>query len=82
MFRVSPAVPVTATASIDLTLEEQTGQGDTPLTLAAAAGLVDNVRTLLEHGASPHSTNSSNEPPLLIGTNHSMSNEFPHFRGP
>uniref|UniRef100_H3DMB0 Ankyrin repeat and SOCS box containing 15b n=1 Tax=Tetraodon nigroviridis TaxID=99883 RepID=H3DMB0_TETNG len=59
-------VVLQATASTDLTLEERTGEGDTPLTLAAAAGLVDNVRILLGHGASPHNTNSCNESPLLI----------------
>lgn len=72
LLQFSPGVPVTVMASTDLTLEEQTGEGDTPLTLAAAAGLVDNVRILLGHGASPHNTNSSNESPLLIGTNHTM----------
>nr|XP_046234951.1 ankyrin repeat and SOCS box protein 15b isoform X2 [Scatophagus argus] len=55
-----------ALTSTDLTLEEQTEDGDTSLTLAAEAGLVDNVRLLLEHGASPHNTNSRNESPLLI----------------
>ncbi|XP_003972946.2 ankyrin repeat and SOCS box protein 15b [Takifugu rubripes] len=54
------------TASAHLTLEGQTGEGDTPLTLAVAAGLVDNVKILLGHGASPHNTNSRNESPLLI----------------
>ncbi|XP_076578690.1 ankyrin repeat and SOCS box protein 15b [Chaetodon auriga] len=52
--------------STDLTLEEQTGDGDTCLTLAAEAGLVDNVKMLMKHGASPHNTNSRNESPLLI----------------
>lgn len=54
--------------STDLTLEEQTEEGDTALTLAAEAGLVDNVGILLQHGASPHNTNSRNESPLLIGS--------------
>uniref|UniRef100_A0A665X291 Ankyrin repeat and SOCS box containing 15b n=1 Tax=Echeneis naucrates TaxID=173247 RepID=A0A665X291_ECHNA len=49
-----------------LTLEEQTGDGDTALTLAAEAGLVKNVHMLLQHTASPHNTNSRNESPLLI----------------
>lgn len=75
LFRSSPGVPETATASADLTLEEQTGEGDTPLTLAVTAGLLDNVRILLGHGASPHNTNSSNESPLLIGTNNTTLNE-------
>ncbi|XP_054481048.1 ankyrin repeat and SOCS box protein 15b [Anoplopoma fimbria] len=52
--------------STDLTLEEQTEGGDTSLTLAAEAGQVENVRMLLQHGASPHNTNSRNETPLLI----------------
>lgn len=74
---------MTASASADLTLEEQTAEGDTPLTLAAAAGLVDNVRVLLAHGASPHSTNGSNESPLLIGTNHPrLTEQVPRSRGP
>lgn len=60
---------MTGTVSAHLTMEEQTGEGDTPLTLAVAAGLVDNVKILLGHGASPHNTNSRNESPLLIGTN-------------
>ncbi|XP_051248541.1 ankyrin repeat and SOCS box protein 15b isoform X1 [Dicentrarchus labrax] len=52
--------------STDLTLEEQTGDGDTSLTLAAEAGLLENVKMLLQHGTSPHNTNSRNESPLLI----------------
>lgn len=55
-------------APADLTLEEQTADGDTALVLAAEAGSADNVRILLEHGASPHNTNSRNESPLLIGS--------------
>lgn len=69
LFQFSPGGPATGTASAHLTLEELTGEGDTPLTLAVAAGLVDNVKILLGHGASPHSSNSRNESPLLIGTN-------------
>ncbi|TSM52338.1 Ankyrin repeat and SOCS box protein 15 [Bagarius yarrelli] len=53
-------------ASYRLTLEEQTADGETPLTLATKAGLVEIVCTLLEHGASPHKTNSRNESPLLL----------------
>lgn len=61
--------------STDLTLEEQTEDGDTALTLAAEAGQVENIKLLLKHGASPHNNNSSrNESPLLIGsTTHSDS---------
>ncbi|XP_040018896.2 ankyrin repeat and SOCS box protein 15 [Gasterosteus aculeatus] len=50
-----------------LGLEERTAVGgETPLTLAVKAVLVHNVRTLLEHGASPLNTNGSNESPLLL----------------
>ncbi|KAF7655310.1 hypothetical protein LDENG_00058160 [Lucifuga dentata] len=52
--------------SADVTLEQQTEDGDTALTLAAEAALLDNVMMLLQHGASPHNTNSRNESPLLI----------------
>ncbi|XP_059181802.1 ankyrin repeat and SOCS box protein 15b isoform X2 [Centropristis striata] len=52
--------------STDPTLEMPTEEGETPLTLAAEAGLVENVRMLLQYGASPHGTNSMNETPLLI----------------
>ncbi|CAF87620.1 unnamed protein product, partial [Tetraodon nigroviridis] len=75
-------VVLQATASTDLTLEERTGEGDTPLTLAAAAGLVDNVRILLGHGASPHNTNSRNESPLLIGTDTTSHEQVPPSGGP
>ncbi|XP_051546403.1 ankyrin repeat and SOCS box protein 15 [Myxocyprinus asiaticus] len=53
-------------ASYRLTLEEETAEGETPLILAIQAGLVEIVRTLLEHGASPNKTNSKNESPLLL----------------
>ena len=51
-----------------MTLEELTEDGDTALTLAVQAGRVENVKALLQHGASPHNTNSRNESPLLIGS--------------
>ncbi|XP_073799336.1 ankyrin repeat and SOCS box protein 15 isoform X1 [Danio rerio] len=53
-------------ASYRLSLEEETADGETPLILALKAGLDDNVRTLLEHGASPNRINSKNESPLLL----------------
>ncbi|XP_013863402.1 ankyrin repeat and SOCS box protein 15 isoform X2 [Austrofundulus limnaeus] len=53
-------------ASVSLTLEERTLDGDTCLTLAVRAGLVENVELLLEHGASPHTTNSKKESALLL----------------
>lgn len=57
-----------AVAARGLSLEERTAVGgETPLTLAVKAGLAQNVRSLLEHGASPHNTNSKNEWPLLLG---------------
>ncbi|XP_037836751.1 dynein heavy chain 12, axonemal isoform X4 [Kryptolebias marmoratus] len=54
-------------ASFSLTLQEKTLEGETFLTLAVKAGLVENVKILLEHGASPQITNSRNESPLLLG---------------
>lgn len=50
-----------------LRLEERTPAGESPLTLAVQAGLAENVRTLLELGASPHNANGRNETPLLLG---------------
>ncbi|CDR18005.1 unnamed protein product [Oncorhynchus mykiss] len=55
-------------ASCDGTVDDVTAGGDTALILAAQEGLLENVRTLLRHGASPHKTNSLNESPLLLGT--------------
>lgn len=60
------------TASYRLTLEEETADGETPLTLATQAGLVEIVQTLLDHGASPHKTNGRNESPLLLGITTSL----------
>lgn len=49
-------------------VEERTAVcGETPLTLAVKAGLVDNVRSLLECGALLHNVNIKNESPLLLG---------------
>uniref|UniRef100_A0A674AWC3 Ankyrin repeat and SOCS box containing 15b n=1 Tax=Salmo trutta TaxID=8032 RepID=A0A674AWC3_SALTR len=53
-------------ASCDVTVDDVTADGDTALILAAQEGLLENVRTLLQHGASPHKTNSLNESPLLL----------------
>ncbi|KAI4873595.1 hypothetical protein NFI96_030682 [Prochilodus magdalenae] len=52
--------------SYRLSLDEETEDGETPLTLAVQAGLVEIVRTLLAHGACPHRTNRKNESPLLL----------------
>ncbi|XP_028286394.1 ankyrin repeat and SOCS box protein 15-like isoform X2 [Parambassis ranga] len=57
----------TVLRSQDLSLEERTATGgETALTLAVKARLVENVKSLLQHGASPHSTNRKNESPLLL----------------
>ncbi|XP_010795550.1 ankyrin repeat and SOCS box protein 15-like, partial [Notothenia coriiceps] len=66
---VQPLVLVLETvlyASFRLTLEEKTSEGETFLTLAVGDGLLENVKLLLENGASPHTTNSKNETPLLL----------------
>ncbi|KAM6202788.1 ankyrin repeat and SOCS box protein 15 [Rhynchocyon petersi] len=46
--------------------EFKTCDGETPLTLAVKAGLIENVRTLLEKGVSPDTKNDKGETPLLI----------------
>lgn len=46
-----------------------TADGETFLTLAVKAGLVQHVKMLLDYGASPQTTNSNNESPLLLGQN-------------
>ncbi|CAB1437387.1 unnamed protein product [Pleuronectes platessa] len=57
----------TVLTSQGLSLEERTAVGgETPLTLAVKAGLVRNVKSLLEHRSSPHNTNNKNESPLLL----------------
>ena len=66
-----------------LSLETPTDDGDTCLTLAAEAGRVENVKMLLQRGASPHNTNGRNESPLLIGntqthTEHDTDNLHSH----
>ncbi|XP_035283153.1 ankyrin repeat and SOCS box protein 15-like isoform X2 [Anguilla anguilla] len=66
---VHPVVQVLETvvhASYKLSLEEKTPEGETALTLAIKAGLVENARLLLSNWASPHTTNSKNESPLLL----------------
>lgn len=47
--------------------EFKTSDGETPLTLAVKAGLVENVRTLLEKGVWPNTKNDKGETPLLLG---------------
>ncbi|KAM5172714.1 ankyrin repeat and SOCS box protein 15 [Mantella aurantiaca] len=48
--------------------EQKTNDGETPLTLAAKSGLVENVKALLEKGVWPNTKNSRGESPLLIAT--------------
>ncbi|KAF6085364.1 ankyrin repeat and SOCS box containing 15 [Phyllostomus discolor] len=54
-------------ASYKTLWEFKTSDGETPLTLAIKAGLVENVRTLLEKGIWPNTKNDKGETPLLIG---------------
>ncbi|XP_071659471.1 ankyrin repeat and SOCS box protein 15 isoform X3 [Patagioenas fasciata] len=54
-------------ASYKTMWEYKTSDGETPLTLAAKAGFVENVRTLLEKGVWPNTRNDKGETPLLIG---------------
>ncbi|XP_041583668.1 ankyrin repeat and SOCS box protein 15 isoform X5 [Vulpes lagopus] len=53
-------------ASYQTLWEFKTSDGETPLTLAVKAGLVENVRTLLEKGVWPNTKNDKGETPLLI----------------
>ncbi|XP_075061391.1 ankyrin repeat and SOCS box protein 15 [Mixophyes fleayi] len=46
--------------------EQKTNDGETPLTLAAKSGLIENVKALLEKGVWPNTKNSRGESPLLI----------------
>ncbi|XP_053320319.1 ankyrin repeat and SOCS box protein 15 [Spea bombifrons] len=46
--------------------EQKTNDGETPLTLSVKAGLVENVRVLLEKGIWPNTKNRKGESPLLI----------------
>ncbi|XP_067855917.1 ankyrin repeat and SOCS box protein 15 isoform X2 [Heptranchias perlo] len=45
---------------------QKTEEGDTPLTLATAAGMLGNVQALLEKRICPNVTNNRGETPLLI----------------
>ncbi|XP_023559188.1 ankyrin repeat and SOCS box protein 15 isoform X3 [Octodon degus] len=53
-------------ASYKTLWEFKTYDGETPLTLAVKAGLVENVKTLLEKGICPNTKNDKGETPLLI----------------
>ncbi|KAG8439834.1 hypothetical protein GDO86_005850 [Hymenochirus boettgeri] len=46
--------------------EQKTNDGETPLTLAAKAGLLENVKALLEKGVWPNTKNRRGESPLLL----------------
>ncbi|KAJ8269143.1 hypothetical protein COCON_G00117500 [Conger conger] len=67
---VAQVLKIVLDASYELTLEEKTIEGETAMTLAAQAGLVENVRLLLANGASPNNTNDTNESPLLLAVAH------------
>jgi hypothetical protein len=54
-------------ASYKTLWEFKTCDGETPLTLAVKAGLVENVKTLLDKGVWPNTKNDKGETPLLIG---------------
>ncbi|XP_072915217.1 dynein axonemal heavy chain 12-like isoform X2 [Hemitrygon akajei] len=54
-------------ASYKTIWQQKTEDGETPLTLAAAAGIVGNVQALLEKRICPNITNNKGETPLLIG---------------
>ncbi|XP_029471388.1 ankyrin repeat and SOCS box protein 15 isoform X2 [Rhinatrema bivittatum] len=56
-------------ASCKTIWEQKTGNGETALTLAAKAGLTDNVTALLDKGVWPDTKNSKGESPLLIAVN-------------
>uniref|UniRef100_UPI00398F0298 ankyrin repeat and SOCS box protein 15-like isoform X5 n=1 Tax=Pristiophorus japonicus TaxID=55135 RepID=UPI00398F0298 len=47
--------------------QQKTEDGDTPLTLAATAGMLGNVQALLEKRICPNIANNRGETPLLIG---------------
>ncbi|XP_072915209.1 ankyrin repeat and SOCS box protein 15-like isoform X1 [Hemitrygon akajei] len=53
-------------ASYKTIWQQKTEDGETPLTLAAAAGIVGNVQALLEKRICPNITNNKGETPLLI----------------
>ncbi|XP_054844613.1 ankyrin repeat and SOCS box protein 15 isoform X2 [Eublepharis macularius] len=63
---IQQILEVVLDASYKAMWEYKTGDGETPLTLAAKCGLVENVRTLLEKGVWPNTTNRKGETPLLI----------------
>ncbi|XP_069485207.1 ankyrin repeat and SOCS box protein 15 isoform X2 [Ambystoma mexicanum] len=65
---IQQILEVVLDASIKTIWEQKTSEGETPLTLAAKAGCVENVKTLLEKGVWPNTKNSRAESPLLIAT--------------
>nr|XP_031311148.1 ankyrin repeat and SOCS box protein 15 isoform X3 [Camelus dromedarius] len=63
---IQQILEVVLDASYQTLWEFKTSDGETPLTLAVKAGLVENVRTLLEKGVWPNTKNDNGETPLLI----------------
>ncbi|XP_028345604.1 ankyrin repeat and SOCS box protein 15 isoform X3 [Physeter macrocephalus] len=63
---IRQVLEVVLDASYKTLWELKTSDGETPLTLAVKAGLVENVRTLLEKGVWPNTKNDKGETPLLL----------------
>ncbi|XP_055277167.1 ankyrin repeat and SOCS box protein 15 isoform X1 [Moschus berezovskii] len=63
---IQQILEVVLDASYKTLWEFKTSDGETPLTLAVKAGLVENVRTLLEKGVWPNTKNDKGETPLLL----------------
>uniref|UniRef100_A0A8C4RJA8 Ankyrin repeat and SOCS box containing 15b n=1 Tax=Erpetoichthys calabaricus TaxID=27687 RepID=A0A8C4RJA8_ERPCA len=53
-------------------LEQMTFNGETALTLATEAGHVENVKLLLEKGASPYTANKNNQTPLQLAVKYGI----------
>ncbi|RXN01005.1 Ankyrin repeat and SOCS box protein 15 [Acipenser ruthenus] len=67
---IDQVLEIVLDASSLINLEQATLDGETALTLAAQGGHDGNVKALLEKGASPYTTNSKQESPLLLAVRH------------
>ncbi|XP_041113535.1 ankyrin repeat and SOCS box protein 15 isoform X2 [Polyodon spathula] len=67
---IDQVLEIVLDASSLINLEQATLDGETALTLAAQMGYAGNVKALLEKGASPYTTNSKQESPLLLAVRH------------
>ncbi|XP_069759473.1 ankyrin repeat and SOCS box protein 15 isoform X2 [Narcine bancroftii] len=63
---IQQVLEIVLDASYKTIWQQKTEDGETPLTLAAAARRLGNVRTLLEKRTCPNITNDKGETPLLI----------------